>query len=93
MSAPAWTRFCVNGHIVDNCPHGHMCDGVSLCPICASTDIRSVTEWGDPDYLEGLLVPVKPIGYEVETRENKYGKRDVNIPIYDISRLFAKKEN
>ena len=60
--------------------------------MCESPEIKSVCEWGDSDYPEGLLVPVEPIDHETEVRENKYKRTEEKIPVYDVSQLFSGKE-
>ena len=89
MSSPAWTMFCENGHIVQECSHGYECREVIECPTCRSKNLKSCIEWGDPDYPEGLLVPLEPIRFEYKTRKNTWGTKREKIPVFDVSKLIA----
>lgn len=90
MGAPAMTYFCENGHIVYDAQHHEVCydDRIEKCGICGSTKIANECEWGDDDY-GPHRVPREPIRMQdVQRVDHYYNKYFVQIPIYDVARLF-----
>jgi hypothetical protein len=103
MGSLGYTVFCENGHIVESTGHHEMVfENETECGICGSTNLRTITEWGDPDY-ETLLVPLDPIRKEsvVTTRKatvrtdngvDVTGNLVMDVDIYDVSELFRRKK-
>lgn len=86
MGAPGITWFCENGHVVEQVEHYYILENNPIeCPHCHSSAIKTVFEWGDPEYEpdSGWEVPTTPLTYETK-------RITVRIPIYDVSRLFSK---
>lgn len=88
MGIPAHTFFCENGHLVaDIGDHEMLADEDNLvCPQCKSVNIRMVLDWHDGWGNEGYQpeVPYTPISI-------KKKRITVEIPTYDVSKLFGKK--
>jgi len=95
MSAPAITYFCQNGHLVMEIEHGsYLIDEARVnlqCEQCLSRNIRGVIEWHEPDYWHddkfrppGDHPQVSHIPLRFEPP-----RKPIEIPIYDVSRLFA----
>ena len=97
MSAPACTHFCVNGHLVQNTPHGVSEDNPISCPYCGATRMAVVFEWGDPMYPMCDAVPQEPLRFD-NVMTLIPGAVDGNgspieaycfagVPVYDVSGL------
>lgn len=81
MGAPAITWFCENGHLVSDVPHHYIMDDPEKCEACGSKNLRHVHS----DYEGSFVVPATLLRVE---RKRKV----VHIPVYDVSGLFARKE-
>ena len=99
MGAPGWTSFCIQGHIVECCPHhGIIDEPQTVCGICGSKEVKEAFEWPDEDYEQ--CVPTEPIRSEEIFREVKCSHCEgVNkipmgqVDIYDVSKLFSETDS
>jgi len=90
MGKPATTYFCGNGHVLEHNPHhclgNYDYDGPKQpCKYCQSKEVFCATEWLDEDYEQ--FVPEKPIRFDDVLFVKSQPKKNISIPVYDISRL------
>jgi len=98
MGKPATDWFCRNGHHVDGAGCHNYCVFDNLfdeedwvCPHCGikgHDNFHLITEWNGHIY--SSPVPHTPIRNEDVEQHDHYGnKYFVEVPVYDVSKLFA----
>jgi hypothetical protein len=88
MSSIGVTYFCINGHIVDDIPHGYIVETPPMeCPYCHSKTIKKIGEWNDYRYwIDG---DINGIVNHTPTREEEV---KIRVPVYDVRKLFNGKK-